>query len=40
MIPYHEIDAEVRELVRLLNEVPGIETTDSCFGHPGRIVSV
>lgn len=30
------IDAELRELVVALNNVPGVVTVDSCFGHPGR----
>jgi hypothetical protein len=32
-IPYTEIDCEIRTLVRLLNEFPGIRTEFSCAGH-------
>jgi hypothetical protein len=32
-VPYEEIDVEVRRLVRLLNQMPGIQTTGSCAGH-------
>lgn len=30
----NEVDEEIRDLVRLLNKVPVIETTSSCTGHP------
>lgn len=30
---YKEIDENIRELVRVLNEFPGIVTTSSCGGH-------
>jgi hypothetical protein len=33
IIPYEEIDVEVRRLVQLLNRFPGILTTGSCAGH-------
>jgi hypothetical protein len=32
-IPYEEIDCEIRQLVKLLNEFPGIRTEFSCAGH-------
>jgi hypothetical protein len=32
-IPNEEIDCEIRQLVRLLNEFPGIRTEFSCAGH-------
>ena len=32
-IVYSDVDHEIRELVQLINNVPGIETTGSCFGH-------
>ena len=35
-IPWDKIDPEIRTLVRLLNDVPGIRTTSSCVGHPGE----
>ena len=28
-----ELDAEISELISLINDVEGIETTNSCFGH-------
>jgi hypothetical protein len=31
--PYAEVDEPVRELVRVLNELEGIETLGSCGGH-------
>ena len=33
-IPYDEIDPPIRELVRVLNDFPGIRTYTSCGGHP------
>ena len=33
-IPYDEIDPPVRELVRVLNDFPGIHTYTSCGSHP------
>lgn len=32
------MDPEVINLVALLNQVPGIATFDSCFGHPERVI--
>lgn len=32
-IPYDKIDPEIRELVLLMNEIPGIRTVGSCAGH-------
>jgi hypothetical protein len=32
-IPYDELDPPIVELVRVLNELPGIETLGSCAGH-------
>jgi hypothetical protein len=32
-VPYEEIDCEVRKLVRLINECPGIRTLGCCAGH-------
>lgn len=32
-IPYNDIDHEIRELVRNINKIDGIETIESCFGH-------
>lgn len=39
-IPWDEIDPEIRPIVRLLNEQPGVETLYSCAGHetdPGQL---
>ncbi len=33
IIPYKDIDFEIRDLIRYINEVEGIETTESCCGH-------
>lgn len=33
LIPYEEIDPTIRGLVRLINQFPGLYTTDSCAGH-------
>ena len=33
IIPYPDIDYEIREIIQLLNEIDGIETIDSCVGH-------
>ena len=32
-IDYRGLDAEIRPLVEMLNDFPGIRTTDSCAGH-------
>ncbi len=32
-VPYEDIDPEIRPLVRLLNDIPGISTRWSCAGH-------
>ncbi len=32
-IPYEDIDVEVRRLVQLINQIPGIKTVESCAGH-------
>jgi len=32
-IPWDEIDPEIRPLVRLLNDQPGVKTLHSCAGH-------
>jgi hypothetical protein len=32
-IPYEKIDCEIRPLIRLINEFPGIRTEFSCIGH-------
>lgn len=32
-VPYNEIDIEIRYLVWLINQFPGITTTASCVGH-------
>ena len=36
IIPYDDIDYEIRELCRLLNSIDGVETTSSCCGHNER----
>lgn len=33
VIPYDDIDIEIRRLVRLLNSIDGVETVESCCGH-------
>ena len=33
IIPYDDIDYEIRELVKCMNSIDGIETTSSCCGH-------
>lgn len=33
MIPYEDIDPEIRGLVKILNDVPGLRTEHSCVGH-------
>lgn len=33
MINYNEIDEDIRELVRAMNNIEGIQTTSSCSGH-------
>ena len=35
-INYNEIDREARELVKMLNLIPGISTFESCSGHGER----
>lgn len=32
-VPYDDINAEIRPLVRLMNRMPGISTLSSCPGH-------
>lgn len=32
-IPYSNIDYEIRDLIRYINDVDGIETTECCCGH-------
>lgn len=32
-INYKDIDYEIRDLIRYMNEFDGIETVESCFGH-------
>lgn len=32
-IPYDDIDVECHNLVKALNKLPGIETTECCCGH-------
>lgn len=32
-IPYEDIDYEIRDLCRYINNVEGIETKESCCGH-------
>lgn len=32
-IPYSDIDYEIRDIIRYINEIDGIETTESCCGH-------
>lgn len=33
IVPYEDIDYELRELVRCINNIDGIETTSCCSGH-------
>ena len=33
IIPYSEIDYEIRDIVRIMNSIDGIETVESCSGH-------
>ena len=33
IIPYEDIDYELQNLIRLINTVEGIETTECCCGH-------
>ena len=33
VIPYDDIDYEIRNLIKLINNVNGIETTSCCCGH-------
>jgi hypothetical protein len=32
-VPWDDIDPPIRDLVRLLNELPGLKTVSSCGGH-------
>ena len=32
-VPYDELDEPVRELVKVLNSLPGVATIGSCGGH-------
>lgn len=32
-IPYDDIDIEIQTLCRYINEIEGVETEESCFGH-------
>ena len=32
-ISYDEIDVEIRKLCQYINEIDGVETVESCFGH-------
>lgn len=36
IIPYEDIDYELVELIKCINEVDGIETTECCCGHGTR----
>ena len=36
IIPYDNIDIEIRQLVRGINSIDGIETDECCFGHYKR----
>ena len=36
IIPYDDIDYELRELIRCINDVDGIETIECCCGHGVR----
>lgn len=33
LVPYEEIDINVRSLVEIINRFPGLHTIDSCGGH-------
>lgn len=33
-IPYEELDAQIVQMVRVLNKFPGLHTISSCAGHP------
>lgn len=33
VIPYSEIDEEIRDICKLINYFEGIQTVESCFGH-------
>lgn len=33
IIPYEDIDYELVELIKCINEIDGIETTECCCGH-------
>lgn len=39
-VPYHELDGNVRGLVRELNQFPGLRTIGSCGGHPEPLTKV
>lgn len=33
VIPYNDIDYELRDLIKYINNIDGIETTECCCGH-------
>jgi hypothetical protein len=33
-VDYSQIDLELREVIKMLNQIDGVGTVDSCFGHP------
>ena len=35
-IPYDDIDYELRDVIRYMNSIEGIETTECCCGHGER----
>jgi hypothetical protein len=39
-VSYDDLDSNVRELVRELNQFPDLHTLGSCGGHPERITAV
>ena len=34
-IPYDDIDYELRDLIKLINDIDGLETVECCCGHGG-----
>lgn len=40
VIPYDNIDYEIRDLIRYINSIDGIETVESCCGHGKRPCSI
>jgi hypothetical protein len=40
LIPYEDIDIELRELIKALNKIRGIRTTSCCFGHYKEPVTI